>query len=408
MTRCVILGAGASYGASKQGALRCPLVTGILPSAQALGLFEPGFAAARHAKLRAALLAAGATPDTLPAAMLDDDQHLEVLTTFIRTHFGVEPKDFGTKLVDFERLFALTEAELLGWHGLLRAKGKRPISASPSDVLGMQIRLVLCGTLIAATGDLRCDYHDVIARWLSRGDTVISFNYDLLMDRSLLSTGEWFRDDGYGIRFHKHGSRAAVPDGVVWRDPLRTASKVPLLKPHGSLNWLYPRNSWDSVMNMSLHGPLNCVPPLYLFCLDDMYPRFDEDYPAYEWWERYEFDEDGFTFDLHSLIVPPSTSKPYRDFEPFMGPIWGSAISALLESVTELYLVGYSLREDDIRSHHMLRQAVAESDVLERIVLIAPSLETLARAKELFAPKTVEHLCDTIEQFAVKIASGAT
>ena len=91
-----------------------------------------------------------------------------------------------------------------------------------------------------------------------------------------------------------------------------------------------------------------------------------------------------------------------------MGPIWGSAISALLESVTELYLVGYSLREDDIRSHHMLRQAVAESDVLERIVLIAPSLETLARAKELFAPKTVEHLCDTIEQFAVKIASGAT
>ena len=46
--RLVLLGAGASYGASRFGDFRPPLVTGILPRAVDLGLFSSAYGTIRH------------------------------------------------------------------------------------------------------------------------------------------------------------------------------------------------------------------------------------------------------------------------------------------------------------------------------------------------------------------------
>jgi hypothetical protein len=404
--RLVLLGAGASYGASRYGSCRPPLVTGILPSAVELGLFSPTFATKQHEAVLARLRAAGANGEMLERFAAASEQHLFVLTSFIEQQFGVLPDSYGTASLDFERLLALTESELLGYHALLRFARQTPRAARPPDVLDLQIKLVLCGTLIAATRDLRCDFHDVLARWLQPGDMVVSFNYDLLMDRSLSATGGWFQDDGYAIAFAKHGRRNS--DEIVWRDGRNTKSSITLLKPHGSLNWLYPRSSWDSVMNMSLQ-PSAAVPrpPTDLFCLEDMYPRFEDDYPAYEWWERYDIEHEGATFDLHSLIVPPSIAKPYRSYEHLIGPVWGAFAEAMLTRVEKIVLVGYSLREDDVRTHWLLRKAAREGAQLKEVVLVDPSDAVAERATRIFAPLPIERPARTMSEFAELLVRGS-
>ncbi len=389
------------------GDVRCPLVTGVLPTAVKLGFFDPAYAKAPQEAFIQHLRDSGADPAAIQQ-LVDSrttEKHLGVLAAFIEEHFDAEPKEYETTGVDFERLFALTEAELLGYHGLLRYRSHMPTLAEGPDVLGLQIKLVLCGTLISAIRDIRCEYHDALARWLEAGDLVVSFNYDLLMDRSLAATGSWYHDDGYGLTFTKHGHR--VGDQVEWREPRRTRSAVKLLKPHGSLNWLYPRNSWDSVMNLSLQpgAEFKAAPPS-LYCIDDVYSRFEEDYPAYEWWEKYDIEHDDTTFDLHALLIPPSVSKPYRSFEGQMGTVWGAVTDALLGHAEELFIVGYSLRPDDIRTHWLLRKAARQGEKLKRIVVVDPSDEVLRRATDLFAPIAVTRLCSTMEEFAGHVVAG--
>jgi hypothetical protein len=404
--KAILLGAGASFGASRYDAFPAPLVTGILPAAVKLGLFDPTYAKKRHEAFVEYVRSTKATPEAIEGLVASNagDQHLLVLAQFIEQQFGVRPEQYDTAQIDFEKVFALTEAELLGHHSLLRYHSQAPTKASPPDVLDMQIKLVLCGTLIAATRGLGCHYHDVIARWLQPGDLVFSFNYDLLMDRSLTRTGAWYPDDGYGISFDRHGQREN--NDVKWRRGHHTSSPVKLLKPHGSLNWLYPRNSWDTMMNLSLQQVQLREPPHELYCLNDIYPAFEEDYPAYEWWEKYDIASAEFTFDLHTLLVPPSLSKPYRSFESQMGPLWGAMTDALLTRVEDLYIVGYSLRSDDLRSHWLLRKAACEGERLKRIFLVDPSDETIDRARALFHPKPVARLCHTIADLATMIVQG--
>src|SRR5688572_14714214 len=191
--KAAVFGAGASYGASRHGDFPPPLVTGILPSAVKLGLFDPTYAESRHLAFIQYLRDSGANDEAIDrlASSGASKQHLQVLTEFIFQHFDARPPDYATVRIDFERLFALTEAELLGYHAILRHHLMHPQEAAQADVLDLQIRLVLCGTLIAATRDVRCDFHNRVAEWLRPGDISISFNYDTLLDRSLRATGNW-------------------------------------------------------------------------------------------------------------------------------------------------------------------------------------------------------------------------
>ena len=61
-------------------------------------------------------------------------------------------------------------------------------------------------------------------------DTVVTFNWDTLLDRAFANSGRWNPDDGYGVRFE------SLLDGQ-WRAPTDQPSSK-LLKLHGSTNWL--------------------------------------------------------------------------------------------------------------------------------------------------------------------------
>jgi len=73
-----------------------------------------------------------------------------------------------------------------------------------------------------------CPFHEsLIRQWVAPGDTVVSFNYDLIADKACLARGDWDESTGYGWL------NVDLYESFV-------QSQVTLLKPHGSLNW-YPR-----------------------------------------------------------------------------------------------------------------------------------------------------------------------
>jgi hypothetical protein len=80
---------------------------------------------------------------------------------------------------------------------------------------------------------------------------VISFNYDLSLDAVLHETGIWHPATGYGLSFQEYLDPSEIESmlaeeasgGEPWlkahRFPAVPPSRWRLLKPHGSLNWVW-------------------------------------------------------------------------------------------------------------------------------------------------------------------------
>ncbi|MBA7509846.1 hypothetical protein ES705_01818 [subsurface metagenome] len=73
-------------------------------------------------------------------------------------------------------------------------------------------------------------YEKLVAR-LSGKDTLITLNYDTLLDVELCNFG-WTPELGYGFE-----ARSKIKYDDIHRKPLADMNQVRLLKPHGSLNW---------------------------------------------------------------------------------------------------------------------------------------------------------------------------
>lgn len=78
--------------------------------------------------------------------------------------------------------------------------------------------------------------HKDILKFLKEGDTIVTFNYDLLIEESFETAELWNPITGYGAKFGGHMSSW----GRRWfkgRNHDGSESKIKLLKLHGSINW---------------------------------------------------------------------------------------------------------------------------------------------------------------------------
>lgn len=80
-----------------------------------------------------------------------------------------------------------------------------------------------------------CSYHEALVGCIETGDAILSFNYDCLIDEALKKNGRksWNPETGYGF---------SVTGGADhWRPPSAkgraAGAPIALLKLHGSLNW---------------------------------------------------------------------------------------------------------------------------------------------------------------------------
>jgi hypothetical protein len=210
--------------------------------------------------------------------------------------------------------------------------------AGQAHTLEENFARAIAALLRAAHGIHSCKYHQKILNPLRQGDTIITFNYDLVAERALKALhsskvpfGGWL----YGF-----GSR-----------PSRAKSIPTLFKLHGSVNWMTGGGTAAfEVRQKAWHD-------------FDKKPGYRAKGPSFP-------------------ILLPFWDKKVEE-EPW-ATIWKSAADQLTET-ENLLICGYSLPLTDIKAAEFIRLTLCGDErPLRRVGVIDPSVETRNRWRRMF------------------------
>lgn len=202
-----------------------------------------------------------------------------------------------------------------------------------------------------------CPYHGALASSLGENDTVISFNYDLLMDIALyLNSPHWDPISGYGLK--------AVPACRDTSLPAFCGSKVLLLKPHGSFNWVVCRTC----------GNFYVLP-------------FAQNSTSLKWTSFKSFFPEPQGHYLERLLIPPTLKKDIHG--KAMQLIWTRALNAL-KNAGRIVVIGYSLPATDFLVKRLLYRSLPYNQNLREFELVdrknsSPSNPLLKKYRSLLS-----------------------
>jgi hypothetical protein len=145
--------------------------------------------------------------------------------------------------------------------------------------------------------------------------SIITFNYDIALERALARAGIWDIGDGYGFQFL----------------PNRPPSKVTVFKLHGSVNW--PKH------------PINQAPPPVIFIRD-------LGLLGYENLADPRVGGNGMGVDNSGAFILPAPKKNFY-WELFWKPFWDAAAERLRAAV-EVFIHGYSMPSADSQARQLL------------------------------------------------------
>jgi hypothetical protein len=192
-------------------------------------------------------------------------------------------------------------------------------------------------------------YHrflDRLSRAEARPPTVISLNYDIIVDNSMIRLGEEVPfGNGFGVP--EYGCDVAT-------ESYCTKPKFgELYKLHGSLNWLYCPSCHRLDVGISKSGRYMSK------MLEQLYTEISgrDDGGSLE--ARYSCHGspclDCGTF-VHPVLITPTHLKDYRN--PHIAQTWYKAERALRKA-SRAYLIGYSLPEDDVDVIYLLKKGLS-------------------------------------------------
>ena len=169
-----------------------------------------------------------------------------------------------------------------------------------------------------------------------QGNSIVSFNYDLLVENALVSLKVPF---SYGF-----GNRTVVEDPTAETFQLRPDAKVELLELHGSANWVYPGGRGGK---------------LRIF---DSYERLH-------------------TAGYIPELVPPTWRK---SFDGPLTHVWRRALEQISRA-TRLVVIGFSMPPTDLHFKYLLAAGLRENISLREIVFVNPDCQSVeVRARALF------------------------
>lgn len=251
-----------------------------------------------------------------------------------------------------------------------------------------------------------CDEHD----------TLITFNWDTLLDRALYESGDWMPDTGYLVGFRN------VLDNK-WRQPVSQNSKISLLKLHGSTNWLvnYVTRHFSTGQRVMATGQPSPgkvfvdIDMSYLYGGDktDNKPEvhirkwgcipidqaekqlttpcctFRGSQPFRTYKNRYRFGYEDFCYffppndpefdiPMMPLIVPPTNFKLYDEFKHVLDPLWKEAERRITTS-NRIVIIGYSFPPTDQRVVALLRKLKPRGNDMPLIQVVNPSADTICQ-----------------------------
>ena len=188
----------------------------------------------------------------------------------------------------------------------------------------------------------RCKYHRALVDALQPGDSIISFNYDCVIDDALRTYGDgkWSAKHGY------HFGGIVPKDWECWSPNTVVGPKktIRLLKLHGSLNW-FPFSSPDRV---------------------DLRQR------TYKQNQR-----------QHYEIVPPQFIK--KDDHDIRNSLWMQAGKDLSKAGTIVF-VGFSFTPTDLHVEALFRLALASGSNARTIIVANPNDEHRRRIRSIVMP----------------------
>ncbi len=204
----------------------------------------------------------------------------------------------------------------------------------------------------------------------------VTFNQDLVIENSLAALcGE---DLGISWSIRKTYRMSFKGFRKVGRNPRPFPScgndSVPVIKLHGSLNWVYPVPDSDKPRKELLN------PKGSPLCVDHKRPRT------------------GFTDgrqDMMPVIVPPILDKSRR-YGELLEPLWTEA-HRLLAEAERVIIFGYSFPEADVRSRVLFRSALCRETTLKEIVVINPDRSVVSRVARLVSNVPIRPCVDVPE-----------
>lgn len=229
--------------------------------------------------------------------------------------------DFLNNLPGFdnlEALLSLIDLSIIEQHNYL------PISASLDYLKNIREKIIDCIVNVAReinTNDrLVNDFFEKTK--LQDGDTVINFNYDLLVDCGLYKTNLW--NPYLGVRSNECGYGFGITSltGNAEQDALENIanSKINYLKLHGSINWLESNRLAN--INWNLFDPARISQTNIVYS-----------YPP------------------NNFIITPSFVKMFKEMPLRM--MWRRAHESILEA-SEIYIIGYSFPKADVLARQLL------------------------------------------------------
>jgi hypothetical protein len=292
----------------------------------------------------------------LPPLNADFFTHLQRITS---RKYGTVVRDVMKDVVDlFGSNFRLTledyftQLEFL--LGAVKLAGRSPellgtgLSERRDHLMAGLGAVLESSTMEVIGSETGCPFHQKLVGMLGPSDTIISFNYDCLIDDALrrFGDGKWHPKWGYGFP-----SQYELKGLESWTPKTPAASRrasLRLLKLHGSVNWQLPPRPRDAIrLKTRLYKQRGT-------------PKFS--------------------------IIPPVWNKAaYADTqEAIVYPhIWRASARAI-RMAARVVVIGFSFASTDLQAQSVFRIALDANKSLRLIVLATPSAETRRRIREVF------------------------
>jgi len=287
-------------------------------------------------------------------------KHSELVAQVISDAVGLFGSDFSLTLEDyFTGLESMLDAA--------RRSYSTDRALAPSVIEGMRARLLnALAAVLEESADVTrhspetgealgpCNHHAAIVDALEVNDTIISFNYDCVIDHALRQRGQekWSAQYGYGF------PRPSRVDGYhSWNAPEAPRgvnASINLLKLHGSVNWFPLPTHEDEGSNPD--APIRLRQRTYRQRGDN---RFE--------------------------IVPPEFAKRI-DSKPALSTIWRNAELAVRRARV-LAFIGFSFTPTDLHVESTFRLALHANSSLERVVIANPNPDHRRKIRSVLADR---------------------
>ena len=189
------------------------------------------------------------------------------------------------------------------------------------------------------------DVYRSFSKKLNVEDTIINFNYDTLLDNAIKLE---FAELNYNLPLK-------ISSKVMSEDNLILGGNSPqIIKPHGSFNWLLCPDCYDMYYKLSVgstHTPT--IPDQCESC-------------------------DG---ELGEFIIPLTYYKKFNN--PLVTNSWNDFVNKISKA-SEVYLIGYSLPDDDFMTKYFLLKGLHAGISTQKIKIVNPNDDEKVDLSEKF------------------------